>query len=578
MPTNAEALKLIGRRHPEWREFETRWRWLQDSLEGGNRYRFAVYGVDRLGEPRRNLVRHKRETPDPSDKLNGQQSAYVGGIAANPFTATGGGMPANTSETDPYGSTVADDYGLRLARTPVPTFVSDAIDTHLSRIFAREVDRDGPKALLDWWDNVDGRGMTADQWMADTIAPLLLVCGNLDIVLDHPSVAANESPTTQADVIRLGLTAVVAAYVLPENMLWWRLNPDGTYAECIVRECSVDLDGKPVEHIRHWTVDDSTLYDREANALAVVPHSFGLVPIVRLFDRKKPRCDNVGQSRYESIAEIQREFYNRDSELILSDTTQAHPLIQGPEDYVQADGTVPIGPSWMLPKKKNSQGGTATYEGFDVIEFPKDGAESIRKNKGDLRDEADRAAHLTKPAGTAGTSGASVGQSGLSKRLDSTTGNDVLGKIAGVLHRAETRIARLALAVAANGKPKPADIDAITISYPKQFDLATADELGAMIERFQGILAAAGEAPETEEAMLCRFVRLALPGLDDDEYEAFDTEITATLATKATHVDQSNEAALTTTNANAAVAQSTAKAAMNPDQSSDPAPVGEGAD
>ena len=87
-----------------------------------------------------------------------------------------------------------------------------------------------------------------------------------------------------------------------------------------------------------------------------VHHPFGRVPIVRLFDRRRPRCRNVGLPRYESIAEIQREFYNRDSELILSDTTQAHPLLQGPEDYVQADGTVPIGPNWLLPKKKNSAG------------------------------------------------------------------------------------------------------------------------------------------------------------------------------------------------------------------------------
>ena len=123
------------------------------------------------------------------------------------------------------------------------------------------------------------------------------------------------------------------------------------------------------------------------------------VPIVRVFDRRKPRCRNIGQSRYEGIAERQREYYNRDSELILSDTTQAHPLLQGPEDFVQADGTIPIGPSWLLPKKKNTQGGATTYEGFDVVEFPKDGAESIRRNKADLRDDVDRDSALVRPTG-----------------------------------------------------------------------------------------------------------------------------------------------------------------------------------
>ncbi len=128
----------------------------------------------------------------------------------------------------------------------------------------------------------------------------------------------------------------------------------------------------PEERYRYWTDDESTLYDPDGTVLSVTPHPFGRVPIVRVFDRRKPRCKNIGQPRYEGVAERQREYYNRDSELILSDTTQAHPLLQGPEDFVQADGTIPIGPSWLLPKKKNTQGGATTYEGFDVVEFPKE--------------------------------------------------------------------------------------------------------------------------------------------------------------------------------------------------------------
>ena len=35
--------------------------------------------------------------------------------------------------------------------------------------------------------------------------------------------------------------------------------------------------------------------------------------------RRRPRCRNIGLPRYEAIGELQREYYNRDSELILSD-------------------------------------------------------------------------------------------------------------------------------------------------------------------------------------------------------------------------------------------------------------------
>jgi hypothetical protein len=541
--TQADALKVIQRRHREWQEFSQRWRFLQDSLEGGDRYRWTAYGRDRRGWPIRNLIRHKREYPDPTDRQLQNQFEYVGGLSTNPISA---GTSAYGKGGDPEGTTTDDDYGTRLARTPVPTFLPDAIDAHLSRIYAREVERgDGnPAALTDWWLDVDGKGMTIDQWMIDLIAPLLLACGQIDVLFDHPAAPEGEKVKTMADVNRLGLSACVARHILPENVLDWKLRPDGGYRECLILESSDDDEGNRVANYRHWTATESTLYNGDAEVISSIPHPFGRVPIVRIFVRRRPRCENVGQSKYEVIAELQREFYNRDSELILSDTTQAFPLLQGPEDYVTADGTIPIGPSWLLPKKKNTHGGASTYEGFDVVNFPKDGAESIRKNKGDIRDESDRAAHMTKPAGTAGTSGSTVGQSGLSKRLDQTTGNDALGKVAGVLARAEVEIARMALTVLANGKPSEADYDSIDISYPREFDLMTAPEFAEGIGELQGLMAAAGELPQVEEALLCRYVRLLLPGVDDDEYEKYDDEIAAALVAKKTSADQAAEAAM----------------------------------
>ena len=59
----ADPVELIRRRHPEWAEHHRRWAWLLDSLEGGERYREAIYGHDQYGYPVRNLVRHKREYP-----------------------------------------------------------------------------------------------------------------------------------------------------------------------------------------------------------------------------------------------------------------------------------------------------------------------------------------------------------------------------------------------------------------------------------------------------------------------------------------------------------------------------------
>src|SRR5215468_10523103 len=61
---------VVQRRHVDWLEHQIRWRWLLDSFEGGDRYRNAVYGPDRRGLPARNLLRHRREYPDPQQFLS----------------------------------------------------------------------------------------------------------------------------------------------------------------------------------------------------------------------------------------------------------------------------------------------------------------------------------------------------------------------------------------------------------------------------------------------------------------------------------------------------------------------------
>jgi hypothetical protein len=518
MAPTPEALDIIGRRHPEWREHQLRWRWLLDSLEGGERYRQAVYGYDLRGLPVRNLIRHKREYPDPREPI--VLGLDLTGSFLSPATTPG------APGSDPASLATDDDYELRRARTPVPTFVAEVLDTHLSRIYAREVKRVGPELLRAWWRDVDGTGTTIDQWMLETVAPLLLTLGQLDLSMDHPPAPEDAVIETQADADRLGLDRCFASYILPQDMLWWRLDATGArYLECLVREYHETADGHEIRY-RHWTTTASTLYTQDGEVVAFIPNPFGVVPIIRVFDGRKFRCRHIGQSRYEGIAERQREYYNRDSELILSDTTQAHPLLQGPEDFVQADGTIPIGPSWLLPKKKNSQGGSTTYEGFDVVDFPKNAAESIRKNKADLRDDVDRDSALVKPTGRDG-----VAQSGLSKLMDHADGNYRLARIAKVLARAEQVAAELALTVLHDRPPDTREMAEIEIVYPSEFDLFTASDVASAAADFQRLVEHAGALPLTEGLMLSRLMRLCLPGLSDAQYAACDSEITSYLST-----------------------------------------------
>lgn len=537
----AKPEAVHSRRHPEWREHQIRWRWLVDSLEGGNAYRQAIYGTDDQGFPVRNLIRHKREYPDPSELRDGaaSRSTYGPGTA---LTVQAMGTVPGMAEDQAAHSTI-DDYELRRARTPVPTFVKEAIETHLGKIYCREVERvSSSPDLTAWWGDVDGKGTVVGEWMVDMVAPVFLALGQVDILFDHPRAPAGSEVASRADVLRLGLDRCVASLVLPENVVWWRLDIRGHYAEAVVREFPDDARDDRSCTYRHWTAEGSTLYDSAGKVLETIPHNFGRCPLVRFLDRPKVRCRNVGQSRYEAIAERQREYYNRDSELILSDTLQAHPLLQAPEDYVQGDGSIPVGPGYLLPKKKTVSGTSVSYEGFDVVEFPKDEAESLRKNKDAIRDDVDRDAGLTKPAGAVGSTRGSVAQSGVSKRLDSVDGNARLASIARSLTRLERGMAEMALVVALERPDVSAELARVKLVYPTTFDLDSVQELTDGALAYQALLEAAGQSPEVEVLVLEKLARLLLPGRSDRVYDAIGQEIRLAVDHKAGMRQMTDEA------------------------------------
>lgn len=548
--TNKDA---VDARHPEWVEHHLRWRWLLDSLEGGERYRQAIYGFDWRGMPVRNLIRHKREYPDAETR------GAVGPYSSSPV-GSDQAMPA----TD-------DDYELRRARTPVPTFVAETIDQYIGKIFAQKVKREIPETadfagLRAWFADADGKGTDFDSWMADTVGRLLLNLGCLDVLLCHPTPPDGETITSRYDELRLNVFGCTARVILPNNLTYWRLDARGRYTLAVVQEWSAGGDADPRFQLgqvgpmtpfgggqsiyrpqcryRVWLPDRWALYDAGGAKIDEAEHPFGVVPIVRLFCRRKPRCENVGQSPVESIAERQREYYNRDSELILSDVLQAHPVIMAPEDCILPDRSVPLGPGYLLPKKKSSMGTTVSYEGWDVLEFPKGGADSIRSNKAEIRDDVDRDAGLVKPAGASGTGRSTVAQSGVSKQLDNETLHNRLSTVVRFLEEAENRLIELALIVLHDGDPPRPNADGsspVEIQYPRQFHLNAADRLAAAAIDFQAVLAAAGDAPDAESKFLAEIFRKAIPGLDDRDYEAVDAEIARAVDDASKRRDESRE-------------------------------------
>jgi hypothetical protein len=563
---DVDGTGIVHRRHADWIEHQVRWRWLLDSYEGGDRYRNAVYGPDRRGLPCRNLFRHKREYPDPQAFPN-NFAGFGGSVVVgetSPSQVASGPWPGQVG-ADAATVAMDDDYELRRARTPIPEFVAEAVEIHLGKVYDQDVARRGPEDLLAWWRDVDGRGTPISDYMRETIAPLLLVLGCLDVCIDHPQAPDGEAIVTRADELRLGLDKVVASYILPQNMLWWRTDQAGRYLECLVREYAdpsdridhddrgnaidatdtgkhADLWRREYVRYRYWNGHESILFSYDgATILGRTRHRYGRVPIVRLVDLKKHRTPNVGKSRYEAIAEYQREFYNRDSELILSDTLQAHPLLSGPDDYCQADNTMSVGPGYIIPMKKNAEKGT--YQGWEYVSPPKDPADSLRRNKADLIDLKDRRAGLLKPAGSSGLGGTVTGQSGIAKQLDAQNGHKQLSSIGRSLARSERLLAEYALIVWRSREITHDEREEIDVVYPSRFELYSAEELTDSMTKLQQVIKNSGAMPLVEGMAIRSIVRQLLLGLSDREYRELDSEIDGVLAVKAGDHDALREMA-----------------------------------
>lgn len=559
-PSNELDGKLVvQRRHVDFIEHQITWRWLLDSFEGGRRYANATYGPDRRGLPARNLFRHKREYPDPQQFPNIYQgfAGFLGMVNAQTQDVGYGPYPGMLG-ADPAATAQDDDYEYRRSRTPVPEFVAEAIEIHLAKVYEQDPSRDGPDDLQAWWEDVDGKGTAMDDWMREVLAPLLLVLGCIDVCLDHPQAPADEPVKTRADELRLGLDRCVASYILPQNVVWWRNDSAGRYLECLIREyvdpsdrMDYDKNGNAIDpedpgnlgeawrrnYVRYrlWRPTEWILFSYDGDqVIDRRDHRFGRVPIVRLVDVPRHRTPHIGKSRYEAIAEYQREYYNRDSELILSDTLQAHPFLSGAEEFCKADNTLSVGPGYILPMKKNPE--TGAYQGWEFVSPPKDPAESLRKNKDDILALKDRRACLAPPAGATsggGTGVSTVSQSGVSKQLDAVTGHKLLAAIAKSLAKAERFLAEFALTVLRDGPVEREVFDTIAVTYPAKFELYAASELIDNLTKLQVTMGACGNAPNTEREILQAIVRQTLIGLTDAEYDALDAEIETMVEAKA---------------------------------------------
>lgn len=540
-----EARRAIARRHPEYLDYAATTRWILDTLEGGDRYRNESYGVDSFGKPVRNLLRLPRELPFDSI-VTGSSSVLMNesmlvqtnelgetiGTMRNPFQGNPFPFVPNTAEAQGLRDASDEIYDIRRQRTPVPNFLSNFIEKQLAKIYKRPISREGGDDVMAWCDNIDGRETSMDEWMRETIAPLLCAIGMIDIAFDHPMMSEGEPPILGRDTDLA--SQCVASFYLPENVLNWELDyTKRYYLEVWLQEWEWDEDanggkGAYVDLYRHWTYEDWTLYNKDGEVINGGFHSFGVCPVVRVFDRRNFRMDHASLCRMYPVADLSRAYYNEESEMIASLTLHNCPILEGPADDSpadDADDTVPIGRNLMLRKVTDRAGNQV---GYGYVEPKTDAFEFVRLRLSDLQTRMESQVALTKSVGSVGIGGSqAVAQSGISKAFDQAEGSDYLASFAKTLQIADYTICYFASIVLFDGSLPDGYMDSLSVTYPSEFNLLSFTDVALIDETIQAHMTnpAFGMVPTADKEALRMMYRKQFPDMTKDLLEKIDEEI-----------------------------------------------------
>lgn len=516
---------MVG--HHEWRAHVNLWDQLYDSFVGGGQYRDAIYsGRDTYGYPIRNLYRHKRERPIPrasvTDRLTEISRQWSEGKIRKSEMA---GMWQEALRDDPLALAGEDDYEFRRARTPVPDILEDIVGEHVDRIYRHTIKRENrPRELQDFYRDVDGRGTAIDTFMRDHVAGPGLALSTLDLLFDHPAAPPDDPIATQAEVVRLGLDRCVVQVVLPQNVVWWLRNVDGTYRMALIREFRDVADGTGLApYYRLWTPQWSRLFDAAGEPVDPQPrpHPFGTVPLRRIVSRPKPGHTMIGRAEYEAIAQRMREAYNVASEIVISNSQHAHPVLCMDENQLKNKQDVPWGMSWILPISSNGEKVIPPM----MLDIPQGPVAALFRSMGHHTAEAYRSAGLDAPAwaeAVAADAGAPAPpESAMAREMVASKLNAYLARAAGFLADAEAAI------LWGFSLVRQVDTSKVKISYPVRFGVFTAETLIANTQGFQKLHAATGRLPDTEKALYGAIVRELLPGRREEDYAGLDAEATA---------------------------------------------------
>ncbi len=393
---------------------------------------------------------------------------------------------------------------------------------------------------------MDGRGTDINEWMRETVAPLLIALGMVDLYFDHPSlgmtasaqepqapafVGSDAAIQSEADVIAANLKGCTVQVILPSNVLWYELDYTGKYyTQILVREYDTVPQDKGydryVETFRHWTGSGWTLYGLDGNIIGEGVHRYGRVPIVRAFDRRHVRIPHAGDPRFLGIVEKCREYFNVESEMIYAMDMQCFAMLQAPPvEFNEAGDAIPVGVGMVLYMVADPNNGAPV--GYSYIAPPVEPLRAVMDRLDNIAADIDMEAGLNRPSSAAQKGGRTYPASGISKAFDQEEGNTILAGIAMALEACEYLAAEFAATVLMDGVPAPDVLSAVQVVYTKQFNLLRYDEMSVMSAEFVNFRDACGLIPTVEKHILKWMTGYMIRDADPAERAVMNKEIDA---------------------------------------------------
>ena len=218
---------------------------------------------------------------------------------------------------EPYYFESREDYEKRLRQVAVDNHVKSIVGIYNSFLFRKQPMRDyanieNDPSLESFLADADLDGRSYEAFMRD-VSAYSMVYGHCWVIIDKPQSQA----LTRADELNQEIRPYVSLFT-PENVLDWEYErlSNGVYKLTYLKVKEEVVGDK--QYVREYTSEEVNVYELDGNEkkgelISTLPNSLGQVPAVCVYAQRS-NLRGVGVSSIGDIADVQRELYELGSE------------------------------------------------------------------------------------------------------------------------------------------------------------------------------------------------------------------------------------------------------------------------